>query len=93
MNGRDIRICTIFAFAKMEFMEKLHPIMFAGTGSDVGKSIIAAAFCRIFKQDAISRTVQAQNMALNSFATPEGLEIGRAQAVQAEAPECLATRT
>ena len=42
------------AFAKMEFMEKLHPIMFAGTGSDVGKSIIAAAFCRIFKQDAIS---------------------------------------
>lgn len=54
MNGRDIRICTIFAFAKMEFMEKLHPIMFAGTGSDVGKSIIAAAFCRIFKQDAIS---------------------------------------
>ena len=51
MNGRDIRICTIFAFAKMEFMEKLHPIMFAGTGSDVGKSIIAAAFCRIFKQD------------------------------------------
>ena len=45
MNGRDIRICTIFAFAKVEFMEKLHPIMFAGTGSDVGKSIIAAAFC------------------------------------------------
>ena len=40
MNGRDIRICTIFAFAKMEFMEKLHPIMFAGTGSDVGKSIV-----------------------------------------------------
>ena len=32
-------------------MEKLHPIMFAGTGSDVGKSIIAAAFCRIFRQD------------------------------------------
>ena len=32
-------------------MKTLHPIMFAGTGSDVGKSIVAAAFCRIFKQD------------------------------------------
>ena len=32
-------------------MKKLHPVMFAGTGSDVGKSIIAAAFCRIFRQD------------------------------------------
>ncbi len=54
--------------------KKLNSVMFAGTGSDVGKSIVAAAFCRIF-----------QNMALNSYATPDGLEIGRAQAVQAEA--------
>ena len=67
-------------------MTPLHPIMFAGTGSDVGKSIVAAAFCRIFKQDGYQPApFKAQNMALNSYATPEGLEIGRAQAVQAEA--------
>ena len=67
-------------------MKPLHPIMFAGTGSDVGKSIIAAAFCRIFRQDGYHPApFKAQNMALNSYATPDGLEIGRAQAVQAEA--------
>ena len=67
-------------------MKHLHPIMFAGTGSDVGKSIVAAAFCRIFRQDGYQPApFKAQNMALNSYATPEGFEIGRAQAVQAEA--------
>ena len=66
--------------------KNLHPIMLAGTGSDVGKSIITAALCRIFKQDGYRPApFKAQNMALNSYATPEGLEIGRAQAVQAEA--------
>lgn len=70
----------------MKDSNQLHSVMFAGTGSDVGKSIIAAAFCRIFKQDGYRPApFKAQNMALNSYATAEGLEIGRAQAVQAEA--------
>jgi adenosylcobyric acid synthase len=67
-------------------------LMILGTGSDVGKSIVAAAFCRIFKRRGFKvAPFKAQNMSNNSYVTVDGGEIGRAQVVQAEAAGLLPT--
>ncbi len=61
-------------------------IMIQGTMSGAGKSIIAAGLCRVFSKDGHSAApFKSQNMALNSYITEDGLEMGRAQVVQAEA--------
>lgn len=61
-------------------------IMIQGTMSNAGKSLLVTALCRIFREDGHScAPFKSQNMALNSFVTADGLEMGRAQALQAEA--------
>jgi adenosylcobyric acid synthase len=73
-------------------MAKALPIMFQGTHSDAGKSIIATAFCRIFAQNGWKTApFKSQNMSLNSYVTVDGKEIGRAQGIQAEAAGVAAT--
>jgi len=61
-------------------------LMIQGTASSVGKSLLCAAFCRILKQDGFNPApFKSQNMALNSYVTRDGFEMGRAQVMQAEA--------
>jgi adenosylcobyric acid synthase len=67
-------------------------LMIQGTSSDVGKSIITAALCRILLQDGWQvAPFKSQNMSLNSYVTPDGKEIGRAQGMQADASRIAAT--
>lgn len=67
-------------------MKKARPIMIQGTMSNAGKSILCTALCRILAQDGYSvAPFKSQNMALNSYITEDGLEMGRAQVAQAEA--------
>jgi cobyric acid synthase CobQ/L-threonine-O-3-phosphate decarboxylase len=86
-NERLIQALKATSGVKAEPKPKKKPaVMLQGTSSDAGKSVLAAALCRILHQDGLSPApFKAQNMSLNSCVTPDGLEMGRAQATQAMA--------
>ncbi|WP_457577735.1 cobyric acid synthase [Desulfomarina sp.] len=95
-NDRLLRVFELFfspGRKKKARVNKSRSIMFQGTCSDAGKSILTAGLCRILRQDGFSvAPFKAQNMSLNSFVTMKGDEMGRAQVVQAQAagidPDC-----
>ena len=67
-------------------------LMFQGTGSGVGKSVMAAGFCRLLKNRGLSvRPFKAQNMSLNSGVTPDGLEMGGHKLYRQKPAESLRT--
>jgi adenosylcobyric acid synthase len=83
--GRSLRK-ALGGISKTAARRRTPVIMFQGTGSNAGKSILAAALCRILLQDGLRvAPFKAQNMSLNSYVTRGGGEMGRAQVVQAQA--------
>ncbi|MEA3363925.1 MAG: threonine-phosphate decarboxylase CobD, partial [Thermodesulfobacteriota bacterium] len=81
----ELDLC-LNAVSPKKKVKKIPAIMFQGTGSNAGKSILTAALCRILHQDGVSvAPFKSQNMSLNSCVTFQGGEMGRAQVLQAQA--------